>query len=197
MGRWSRRHIFPVNGLVLTSAHPFARYSIPSFILRWMRLRPRWAKPIMGRAKGLEHFVYVTVSTGIGAGMILGGRYYTGGLGWAGGVGHTIIDETSPRICHGCGNAGCLETFAATQGIITTAQELLHENPDSLMLPLAGGDPAAITPEIVFRAAQQRDPTAQRVWQVCRACAGHRVDEPGQHRLPNTHRGRRWHFASG
>ncbi len=130
---------------------------------------PALGEAYYGAGKGLEHFVYVTVSTGIGAGMILGGRYYTGGLGWAGGVGHTIIDEMSPRICHGCGNAGCLETFAATQGIITTAQELLQEHPDSLMLPLAGGDPAAITPEIVFRAAQQLDPAAQRVWQS----AGH------------------------
>ena len=130
---------------------------------------PALGEAYYGAGKGLEHFVYVTVSTGIGAGMVLGGSYYTGGLGWAGGVGHTIIDETSQRICHGCGNAGCLETFSATQGIITTAQELLHENPSSLMLPLAEGDPAAITPEIVFRAAQQHDPAAQRVWQM----AGH------------------------
>ncbi len=130
---------------------------------------PALGEAYYGAGKGLEHFVYVTVSTGIGAGMILGGQYYIGGLGWAGGVGHTIIDETSPRICHGCGNAGCLETFAATQGIIATAQELVRENPDSLILPLAGGDPAAITPEIVFSAAQEHDPTAGRVWEL----AGH------------------------
>ncbi|MCC7207922.1 MAG: ROK family protein, partial [Anaerolineae bacterium] len=73
-----------------------------------------------GAGKGIAHFAYVTVSTGIGAGIIADGRYFTGGLGWAGGVGHTIIDETSDRVCSGCGNAGCLETFAATQGIVAT-----------------------------------------------------------------------------
>ncbi len=89
---------------------------------------PCLGEAYFGAGKGIAHFAYVTVSTGIGAGIIADGKYFTGGLGWAGGVGHTIIDETSDRICSGCGNAGCLETFAATQGIVAAAHEALSQS---------------------------------------------------------------------
>ncbi|RPI99038.1 MAG: ROK family protein, partial [Chloroflexi bacterium] len=114
------------HGLVVASAHlsqkwigfdlgtPLRQKFATEFYFALDAPAPALGEAYYGAGKGLEHFAYVTVSTGIGAGMFLGGEYYTGGLGWAGGVGHTIIDEMSPRICHGCGNAGCLETFAAT-----------------------------------------------------------------------------------
>lgn len=126
---------------------------------------PTLGEAYYGAGRGHENFAYVTVSTGIGAGIISDGRYFTGGLGWAGGVGHTIIDETSPRVCEGCGNHGCLETFAATQGILATTLELLDRYPDSLILSLAGGNRDSLTPEIVYRAAQQGDEAAQEIWQ--------------------------------
>lgn len=122
---------------------------------------PTLGEAYYGAGKGIDHFAYVTVSTGIGAGIIADGRYFTGGLGWAGGVGHIIIDETSERVCSGCGNHGCLETFAATQGIITTAQELARQNPRSL---LSHGDLHKITPSLIFEAAQAGDQVALQVW---------------------------------
>ena len=126
---------------------------------------PTLGEAYYGAGKSIDHFAYVTVSTGIGAGIIADGKYYIGGLGWAGGVGHIIIDETSSRVCDGCGNAGCLETFAATQGFITTTRELLRDNPHSLILSLVHGDQEAITPRVVFEAAQQQDTVAREVWQ--------------------------------
>ncbi|MBN1964018.1 MAG: ROK family protein [Anaerolineae bacterium] len=126
---------------------------------------PTLGEAYYGAGHGIDHFVYVTVSTGIGAGIMIHGKHYTGGLGWAGGVGHIIVDENSPHVCEGCGNHGCLETFAATQGIITTTQDMLRDYPDSLILALVTGEPARITPEIVYRAAQQGDEAAARVWQ--------------------------------
>ncbi len=125
---------------------------------------PTLGEAYYGAGKGIDHFAYVTVSTGIGAGIMANGRYYTGGMGWAGGVGHSIIDEKSPRICEGCGNAGCLETFAATQGIIATTLEMLAQRPDSLILELVGGEHAAITPTVVCEAAKQGDAVAHAVW---------------------------------
>ncbi len=92
---------------------------------------PTLGEAYYGAAKDLDDFVYITVSTGIGAGIVTGRRYFIGGLGWAGGVGHSIIDEMSDRVCEGCGNHGCLETFAATQGILATARELGAQYPDS------------------------------------------------------------------
>lgn len=130
---------------------------------------PTLGEYYFGAGRGIDDLVYVTVSTGIGAGIISGGRYFTGGLGWAGGVGHTIIDENSSRVCEGCGNHGCLETFAARQGIVAAAQELVIVHPDSTILSLASGDLSCITPRLIFEAAQAGDMTARQVFTV----AGH------------------------
>jgi glucokinase len=126
---------------------------------------PTLGEAYFGAGKGIDDFAYVTVSTGIGAGIMAGGKFFTGGLGWAGGVGHIIIDETSDRICEGCGNHGCLETFAAKQGIVATACELAHRHPDSLILKLAQGKPEAITPELVCDAAKAGDRIAIEVFE--------------------------------
>jgi len=128
---------------------------------------PTLGEAYFGAGRGIKHLIYVTVSTGIGAGIIIENQYYTGGLGWAGGVGHTIIDEKSDRICEGCGNHGCLETFAATQGIQTTASELMECNPNSRIWTLADGDITRVTPELIFRAAEAGDTTAMEVFRRC------------------------------
>jgi glucokinase len=129
---------------------------------------PTLGEAFYGAGKGIPDFAYVTVSTGIGAGIFVDGRYFTGGLGWAGGVGHIIIDEQSPRVCEGCGNHGCLETFAAKQGILETTRETLQRYPDSLILRMAAS-PDNISPKIVCQAAEHGDPAAQEVFQQ----AGH------------------------
>jgi glucokinase len=125
---------------------------------------PTLGEAYFGAGKGLSNFVYVTVSTGIGAGIFAEGRYYIGGLGWAGGIGHMIIDEDSDRICLGCGNRGCLETFAALQGVVTTAHEVMSAFPDSVLHHISGANGSAIAPHLVFEAAQQGDEAAQEVW---------------------------------
>ncbi len=117
-----------------------------------------------GAGKSIPDFVYVTVSTGIGAGIISGGKYMTGGLGWAGGVGHTILDETSDRVCTGCGNHGCLETFAAKQGIITTALDVINKMPDSTLAREYQLKPESLNPRMIFEIAKQGDPAAIEVF---------------------------------
>ena len=124
---------------------------------------PALGEVYFGAAKGFRDIVYVTVSTGIGAGIISEGKVFTGGLG-AGGLGHIIIDESSDRICEGCGNPGCLETFSAKQGILTTTRELLQDNPESMIADLIGGDSGALTPEVVFQAADSGDEVAREVY---------------------------------
>jgi glucokinase len=130
---------------------------------------PTLGEAYFGAGRGLPHFVYVTVSTGIGAGIMINGRFFTGGLGWAGGLGHTILDETSERICSGCGNHGCLETFAATQGILTSAREAMAADSASLLHTFAQANSGALTPRHVYEAARQGDTAALAVWQQ----AGH------------------------
>jgi glucokinase len=125
---------------------------------------PTLGEAYYGAGRGVSDFVYVTVSTGIGSGIIAGGRLFTGGLGWAGGLGHTILDETSDRVCSGCGNRGCLETFAATQGVLTTARELMDGHPESALHRLAAAQGGSLTPKLVYDAAMAGDETAQLVW---------------------------------
>lgn len=126
---------------------------------------PTLGEAYFGAGRGIPHFVYVTVSTGIGAGIMINGRFFTGGLGWAGGLGHTILDENSERVCSGCGNRGCLETFAATQGILTSARELMAADQTSALHALAGANGGVLTPKQVFEAAQLGDAAALAVWQ--------------------------------
>lgn len=125
---------------------------------------PALGEAYFGAGKGYDNFVYVTVSTGIGAGIVADGKYFTGGLGWAGGVGHTIIDESSSRICEGCGNAGCLETFAATQGILTTAREVLADRQEGILYRKLCED-NELSPALIHTAAQEGDPNAQEIWE--------------------------------
>lgn len=125
---------------------------------------PTLGEAYYGAGVGHPDFVYITVSTGIGGGIIAGGRFFAGGMGWAGGVGHTIIDARSPRVCSGCGNHGCLETFAATQGIVETAHELADTNPGSLLSRMRRNASGSLTPRMVFEAAQESDPPALEVW---------------------------------
>jgi glucokinase len=124
---------------------------------------PAIGEAYFGAGKGQPDLVYVTVSTGIGAAVIVGGQHWGGGVGWAGGIGHTIIDETSDRCCRGCGNRGCLETFAARQGIEMTTIELMRRNPASKLAVMTGGDPRRVTARLVTDSAINGDPIAAEV----------------------------------
>jgi glucokinase len=72
-----------------------------------------------GTGRGTQDFVYVTVSTGIGAGLILGGQLYRGHQGYAGEFGHMVIVPDGP-LCN-CGNRGCLEALSSGTAIARAA----------------------------------------------------------------------------
>jgi glucokinase len=122
---------------------------------------PALGEAYYGAGRGLDDFVYVTVSTGIGAGIVSQGRLFTGGLGWAGGVGHVIVEPKGQRRCEGCGNRGCLETYAAKQGLLALAEEALASFPDSALY----GQVAALTPRAIFEAAQAGDAAGREVFE--------------------------------
>jgi glucokinase len=109
----------------------------------------------MGAAKGFSTLIYVTISTGIGGGLILGGKLYEGSDGTAGEVGHVTIDRNGP-ICE-CGNRGCVEAVASGSAIARRAALLVSEG--KLHLPL-GEAPSAAG---IFRAAQAGDAEARAV----------------------------------
>lgn len=69
-----------------------------------------------GAGRGCEDFVFLQLRTGIGVGLMLGGRIYRGGAGLAGELGHVTVDETGPWC--GCGNRGCLQKLASQAAIL-------------------------------------------------------------------------------
>jgi predicted NBD/HSP70 family sugar kinase len=96
-----------------------------------------------GAGRGLTDVLYVKVSSGIGAGLVLGGRLYHGAVGLAGELGHVHVREHG-RVCR-CGNRGCLETLAATGAVLAALQDA--HGPDlgvrDVLALIAVGDPGA------------------------------------------------------
>jgi glucokinase len=107
---------------------------------------------------GLRHMVYLTVSTGVGGGVITEGRVLLGRHGMAGEVGHMTIDVQGPR-CN-CGNIGCLEVLAAGPAIARAGEALVASGRAPLLARLVGGEPERVTTELVVQAAGQDDPDA-------------------------------------
>jgi predicted NBD/HSP70 family sugar kinase/biotin operon repressor len=97
-----------------------------------------------GAAHGLSDLIYVKASTGIGAGLVLGGRLYRGSTGRAGEIGHVPVEPNGP-LCR-CGNRGCLETVASVTQVLGTIQPR-HDRPVTvarLVELVADGDAGAL-----------------------------------------------------
>lgn len=109
-----------------------------------------------GAGRGYRHMVYVTVSTGIGSGLILDGRLYRGATGNAGEFGHWVLQPGGP-LC-GCGNHGCLEALASGTAIARMGRENRAGSPVLKQTPLEHIDAAA-----VFAAARSGDAVATAV----------------------------------
>jgi glucokinase len=109
-----------------------------------------------GAGKGSKHMLYMTVSTGIGGGIVIDGQIYHGATFGAGEIGHITIDVNGP-LC-GCGNRGCIEAIASGPAIARNAKEKLAQNPDSLL-----NDYPEITAKEVADAANKGDQLANDV----------------------------------
>jgi len=121
------------------------------------------AEAIWGAGRGFASVFYVTLGTGIGTGIVLGGEIYLGRTGAAAEGGHTTIDFRGPR-CK-CGKRGCIEVFAAGPALARRACERLAEpaNQSSQILALAGGKLAAVTAETVATAWRAGDSLAEEL----------------------------------
>ncbi|MBM4172613.1 MAG: ROK family protein [Ignavibacteria bacterium] len=80
---------------------------------------------LFGAAKGMKNFIVITLGTGLGSGIVVNGELVYGEDGFAGEIGHTIVDPNG-RQC-GCGRKGCLETYASAPGIRKTVFELISK----------------------------------------------------------------------
>ena len=114
---------------------------------------------IFGSGRGTEHFVYVTVSTGIGGGVIVDGSLLLGRKGIAGEVGHMVLQADGP-LCS-CGNYGCWESVASGTALARRADEAIAAGAPSSLRDLRDDEP--ITAGRVAAAAEAGDPLAMRL----------------------------------
>lgn len=114
-----------------------------------------------GAAKGMKHFIMITLGTGVGSGIVIDGKMVYGHDGFAGELGHmTIIPDG--RIC-GCGRKGCLEAYCSATGIVRTAKSILEstETPSTLRnIPSE-----ELTSKDIFDSASNGDALAQEIFQ--------------------------------
>jgi len=115
----------------------------------------------IGAARGYDHVVMVTLGTGIGGGLVLDGRVQVGSAGFAGEIGHMVVDPAGPP-CP-CGRRGCWERFASGAGLGVLAREAALAGRLGEVVRLAGGDAETVRGEDVSAAAAVGDPAAQQV----------------------------------
>lgn len=120
-----------------------------------------------GAGRDFRNMIFVTVSTGIGGGIIVDGQVYRGATGAAGEVGHMVVDEDGP-LC-GCGQRGCLEALASGTAIAARAAALAREGASPALARLvrqstaAPGASTGLTAADVERAALEGDAVARKV----------------------------------
>lgn len=79
----------------------------------------------LGAGRGSANMIIITIGTGIGGGLVLDGKLYTGTSGSAGEIGHTVINPQGP-LCS-CGSRGCLETYTSATAMIRMAREAVKQ----------------------------------------------------------------------
>ena len=121
-----------------------------------------------GRERGVRHLIYLTISTGVGGGLILDGRVYRGAVGNAGELGHLTVDYLG-RQC-GCGRRGCLEAYASGPQIAARARERMAAGRESSLAALP-----EVTAREVAAAAGAGDALAREVWDETTAILGSAV----------------------
>lgn len=105
-----------------------------------------------------RELVLVTVGTGIGGGLVLGGRIYRGPTGRGAELGHIVLNPDGP-VC-GCGNHGCFEAYASGTALTRMGREAADDDPGGLIARL-GAERGGVTGQTVTAAAEQGDPVAR------------------------------------
>lgn len=114
-----------------------------------------------GAGRGVSNLVLFTLGTGIGGGIIAGGKLYLGAVGAAAEIGHMTVDAGGPKC--GCGNTGCLEMLASGRALERDVIGRISRGEESSLMEMAGGKVEGITAEMVGMAAKNGDPLAREV----------------------------------
>jgi len=122
-----------------------------------------WGEWLHGAGQGCDDLVCLFVGTGVGGGIVSGGRMLSGPANTAGELGHFPIDFNGPK-CH-CNTRGCIEAFAGGWAIARQAQEAIAADAagGTAMLEITGGRIEAVTGAVVGQAARRGDALAKQV----------------------------------
>lgn len=120
-----------------------------------------------GAARGMKHFIMITLGTGVGSGIVIDGKVVYGHDGLAGELGHTCVVRNNGRTC-GCGKTGCLEAYCSATGIARTATEWLSATDEPSLLR----ERDSISSKDIYDAAKQGDALALRLFEYTGALLG-------------------------
>lgn len=116
---------------------------------------------VAGAAKEARNAICVTLGTGVGAGIIIDGKIYSGSNYAGAEIGHTVI-EVDGAECS-CGRKGCFEAYSSATGLIRMSKEAMEKNPDSIMNKMAQEKGGKITARTSFDAMRAGDKSAKEV----------------------------------
>jgi glucokinase len=117
----------------------------------------------LGAGRGVADMIYITISTGIGGGIIAHNELFLGARGFAGEIGHQTIDAYGP-LCN-CGSVGCLEALASGPAIARATRDEIFKGRESKILGMVNNVPSAITASVVSQAARAGDKLARRMFE--------------------------------
>lgn len=135
---------------------------------------------IYGNGRGMQHFIMITLGTGLGSGIVVNGKVIYGHDGFAGELGHTVTIPGG-RVC-GCGNRGCLEAYASAPGIKRTIFELLASEPDESELRKYSFE--QLDAKMVSIAASKGDPIALKAFDYTGKLLGMKLADAIMHTSP-------------
>src|SRR2546430_161516 len=123
----------------------------------------------LGAARDVEDMAMLTLGTGVGGGIVFGGRIFHGMTGMAGEFGHISV-EPEGHPC-GCGNRGCLEQYASATAVVRMAREAIAQNASSRLAQAAHED-AEFSAKSIYNLAIQGDEDAKRIFRRVGRCIG-------------------------
>jgi len=123
----------------------------------------------LGAAKDFSDMVMLTLGTGVGGGLVMGGDIWRGANGMAGEFGHTTVDADG-HVC-GCGNRGCLEQYASAPAVLRMAREAIAKNGASALAAAANSDPE-FSARSIYDLAIQGDEDARGIYRYVGRCLG-------------------------
>ncbi|PKL74788.1 MAG: glucokinase [Candidatus Melainabacteria bacterium HGW-Melainabacteria-1] len=117
-----------------------------------------------GAGQGAVHMLCLTVGTGVGSAIVIDGQIYRGASLTAGEFGHVTVVPAGGRTC-GCGNRGCLETVAGTEGILSLAERQLERGLAPILAQKLAENSGHLSPKLIAESASAGDAGCIALWQ--------------------------------